>query len=108
MRTQSGACGALLSALDRFLHDHQQVVLAVPDQEAQRRLRASFLGVFRPHATLSWVIGDSMERPSPVALNRDRVVLEHQPTIYQCRDFQCDLPLVGPAAKTWLGELLAE
>ena len=108
MRTQSGACGALLSALDRYWNDHAQVVLAVPASETQRRLRKRFLGPFRPHLTLSWVIGSAMADSSPVSLNRDRVPVDGEPTIYQCREFSCDRPLVGADAKMWLELQLAE
>ena len=108
MRSQSGACGALLAALDRFRNDRRQVVLAVPDPTTQQRLRASFLRSFRPHDTLSWVVGSPADEASLVALNRDRTAVDGQPTIYQCRDFSCDRPLVGPDADAWLQERLAE
>ena len=104
IRSQSAACGALLSALDRFLNDHQQLVLAVANQEGQLRLRSSFLGKFRPHATLSWVIGESGDSLSPVALNRGRGVIQDQPTLYVCRDFTCELPLVGEDAESCLSK----
>jgi uncharacterized protein YyaL (SSP411 family) len=102
MRTQSSACGALLSALDRFWNDRQQVVLAVPDLQTQRRLRTEFLRDFQPHDTRSWVVGKPGGNATPVVLNRDRVAVDDLPTIYQCHDFSCDRPLVGADAEKWL------
>ena len=37
MQQQSAACGALLSALDRYHHDHQQIVLAANDDHWRGR-----------------------------------------------------------------------
>jgi uncharacterized protein YyaL (SSP411 family) len=108
MRTQSAACGALLSALDRFWNDRQQIVLAVTSHEEFERLRPRFVGAFRPQSTISWVIGEPSSSESAsssafvVQLNRDRQAIDGEPTIYQCHDFACDQPLVGDDAEAWL------
>ena len=97
---QSAACGALLSALDRYHHDHEQIVLAVTDEQAMTTFRPRILKAFRPHATLSWVLGGTSS--SVVALNENREPLDGQPTLYCCRDFACEQPLVGEAIERWL------
>lgn len=97
---QSAACAALLSALDRFHHDHEQIVLAVGDDQTLTAYRPRLLKAFRPHATLSWVLGD--EASAAVVLNQDRKALDGQPTLYHCRDFACGQPLVGEALESWL------
>ena len=114
MSTQAAACGALLSALDRFWNDHQQIVLAVTSREEFKRLRPRFVGAYRPQSTISWVIGEassaetpsSWETPSSaetiVQLNRGRQAIDGKPTIYQCHDFACDQPLVGEEAEASL------
>lgn len=104
MRTQSPACGALLAVLDRIWNDRGQLVLAVPDQETQQRMRSRFLREFRPHDTLSWVIGDPRQTSPPVSLNRDRIAVNDLPTVYRCIDFTCKTPLIGNDVETWLGQ----
>ena len=42
---QSAACGALLSALDRYQHDNEQIVLAVKDSETMAALSPTFLEI---------------------------------------------------------------
>ncbi len=43
---QSAACGALLSALDRYQHDNEQIVMAVKDSETMAALSPTFLEIF--------------------------------------------------------------
>ena len=102
LQNQSAACGALLSVLDRFWHDDEQIVLAVNNPESMARLRPQFLKSFRPHATVSWVVGDAPETGPMAALNQQREVIDGQPTLYQCRDFDCQKPMVGEEAERWL------
>ncbi len=99
---QSAACGALLSALDRYQHDNEQIVLAVKDSETMTALRPRFLNSFRPHATLSWVVGDSSSSASVVVLNESREPVNDEPTFYRCRDFTCEQPIVGDELERWL------
>ncbi|GAA5506817.1 thioredoxin domain-containing protein [Novipirellula caenicola] len=95
LKTQAAACAALLSSLDRMLHDHQQWVLAVPDGETMAAWRKRFLGPYRPHATLSWVIGQAPESGPVASLNQHREVIDGKPTLYRCQNFSCDRPLTG-------------
>ena len=103
MANQSGACGALLSALDRFHNGHQQFVLAVADAETLARLRPSFFSTYRPHASLSWVVGQAPESGCLAALNRGRSAVEGRPTLYRCNHFSCDQPISQQALDDWLG-----
>jgi hypothetical protein len=98
---QSAACGALLSALDRYWHDDEQIVLAVEDMETMTSLRSRFLKAFRPHATLSWVIGDAPDSGLMIALNQHREAIGGEPTLYVCRDYACDQPIVGEDVERW-------
>ncbi|TWT81811.1 hypothetical protein CA13_32640 [Planctomycetes bacterium CA13] len=98
LETQSAACGALVSGLDRYRNDSMQLVLAVPDNDAMHSLRPVFLSRFRPHATLSWVVGEAPPSGPVVALNEHRNVIEGSPTLYQCEHFTCQTPLTGEQA----------
>ena len=103
MASQSGACGALLSALDRFHHDHEQFVLAVADDETLVRLRPSLFASYRPHGSFSWVVGQAPESGPLVALNRGRHAVDGEPTLYRCNHFSCDQPISQQALDDWLG-----
>jgi uncharacterized protein YyaL (SSP411 family) len=103
LEKQSAACGALLSALDRYRHDHEQIVLAVPDMETMTALRPQLLKTFRPHSTLSWVVGTPPESGPLAELNQHRPAVGGEPTLYHCRDYACSQPIVGPqAVQRWL------
>ena len=102
MTSQSAACGALLSALDRFRNDQQQLVLAVDHTDDVGRLRGMFHKRLRPHATLSWVVGDAPDSGPLVALNEHKDVLRGEPTLYRCENFTCDQPILGEQAMSWL------
>jgi len=99
---QSAACGALVSALDRYWHDKEQIVLAVKDVETMNAFRPRFLKPLRPHATLSWVVGEPAEADATVALNEHREAIDGEPTLYHCRDFTCQRPIVGADVERWL------
>ncbi len=99
---QSAACGALLSALDRYWGDGEQWVLAVNDTAAMTHARPGFLKHYRPHATLSWVIGRQPQGQTVVKLNQQRSPIDGQPTLYRCQNFTCDLPITGDEAMAWL------
>ena len=103
MASQSGACGALLSALDRFHHDHEQFVLAVADDETLARLRPSLFAHYRPHGSFSWVVGQAPESGPLVALNCGRHAVDGKPTLYRCNHFACDQPIRQQALDEWLG-----
>lgn len=97
---QSAACGALLSALDRYHNDEVQIVLAVKDEVTVSELRTSFLRTFRPNATLSWAI-DQMPQSS-IAINQARATVDGEPTLFECRNFSCQQPLTGEDTLRWL------
>jgi uncharacterized protein YyaL (SSP411 family) len=99
---QSAGCGALVSALDRYWHDKEQIVLAVKDVETMNAFRPRFLKPLRPHATLSWVVGEPAEADATVALNEHREAIDGEPTLYHCRDFTCQRPIVGADVERWL------
>ena len=46
------------------------------------------------------MLGDASS--SVVVLNQNRELVDGQPTLYRCRDFACEQPLVGEALETWL------
>ena len=103
MNKQAGACAALLAVLDHFHHGKQQLALAVTDNEELVRIRPAFFAVYRPHATLSWVVGQAPESGPVVALNRGRNAIDGQNTLYRCEDFSCDQPLRNDEVEQWLG-----
>lgn len=99
---QSPACGGLISALDRYRGGGAQLVLAVPNMECVKQLRSVYLSRFRPHAVLSWVIGDAPESGPVVALNEGKRVDRGVPTLYRCENFTCEQPICGDQAVAWL------
>jgi uncharacterized protein YyaL (SSP411 family) len=101
---QSAACGALLAALDRYWNGHQQLVLAVADDAMMKSLRPAMVGTLRPHATLSWVIGDAPNSGPVVALNQHRTSLAGKPTLYVCEQFACGKPMLEQELIDFLGE----
>ena len=101
---QSAACGALLVALDRYWNGHQQLVLAVADDAMMKSLRPAMVGTLRPHATLSWVIGDAPNSGPVVALNQHRTSIEGKPTLYVCEKFACGKPMLEQELIDFLGE----
>jgi hypothetical protein len=104
MTNQSGACAALLAVLDHFHHGNQQLVLAVPDNEELVRIRPAFCAAYRPHAALSWVVGQAPESGPVVALNRGRDAIEGATTLYRCENFACDQPLRNEEVEQWLSD----
>ncbi|MDB4749642.1 thioredoxin domain-containing protein [Rubripirellula sp.] len=103
MNKQAGACAALLAVLDHFYHGKQQLTLAVADNEELVRIRPAYFAVYRPHAALSWVVGQAPESGSVVALNRGRDAIDGKNTLYRCEDFSCDQPLRNHEVEQWLG-----
>ena len=101
LEKQSAACGAMLSALDRYLHDQVQLVLAVDRMDDVGRLRGKFLRQYRPRATMSWVVGDA-DGGDVVALNQQKAVMDGEPALYRCENFTCDQPIQGDQAIDWL------
>ncbi len=101
---QSAACGGLLSALDRYLHADEQLVIAVGDHDQLAKWRPEVLKRYRPHTTFSWVVGDSSDSESTIALNRERNPIDNDVTLYRCQHFRCELPLAATAAIDWLSE----
>ncbi len=104
LRTQHPACSALVSVLDRIHHPGQQLVLAVADMASMQKLRTEFVKPLRPHATLSWVIGEAPDTGPVVGLNANRGPIDGQPTLYRCQNFTCDAPLVGEAVTAALSQ----
>ena len=102
MTNQSGACAALLAVLDHWYHGNQQLALAVADNEELVRIRPAFLATYRPHAALSWVVGQAPESGPVVALNRGRDAIEGATTLYRCENFSCDQPLRNEEVEQWL------
>lgn len=100
LEKQSAACAALLSALDQFSSGDRQIVIAVPDKQTFEKVRPQFFNRYRPHACVSWVVGEPTR--SVISLNHDRKPVDGKPTIYNCRGFVCDRPLVGDDALQWL------
>jgi uncharacterized protein YyaL (SSP411 family) len=99
---QAAACGAMLSALDQFYHDREQFVLAIAEPTQLAPTRRQLHSQYRPGTTLSWVMGDPAESEAVIPLNQQRGSIDGVPTLYRCRDFACDAPLVGDQAIEFL------
>ncbi|TWU40980.1 thioredoxin domain-containing protein [Novipirellula artificiosorum] len=102
LESQSAACAGLVAALDHFHNDSEQLVLAVSDKETMQSMRSLLLSRFRPHTTLSWVIGEPPPSGPMVALNQSRYAIDGEPTLYRCEDFSCDAPMKSIEVTSWL------
>lgn len=96
MRTQAAASAGLLAALDRFLHDEGQAVVAVVDERQLADVRPQRLRHDRPRVARSWVIGEPPERGPVATLNAGKPAVDGKPTLYLCRDHTCEPPVVDP------------
>ncbi|MDA7874796.1 thioredoxin domain-containing protein [Rhodopirellula sp.] len=104
MRTQAGACAALLTVVDDYHHGNQQLVLAVSGNEELMRIRPSLFAAYRPHAAISWVIGQTPDSGPVVALNRACTAVGGEPTLYRCENFSCEQPLRSDELENWLAD----
>jgi uncharacterized protein len=96
---QSAASAHLLVAFNRHLHRNEQIVIAASDWENASPLRRLYHQAYRPHTTLSWVIGEAPETGPVQWLNANKHPLGDEPTLYVCRDYRCEQPLTGIAAR---------
>ncbi len=91
--------GQLLAAGEALQEGPRQVaVVGRPDAvgESEDGLAAMVGAAFRiPAAGLVIAQGDG--ESAPVALLRDRPLIDGRPTAYACRHFVCDLPVTDPA-----------
>ena len=90
MQQQSSACAGLLAAQDHFHYGNQQLALAVADNIELTRIRPDFFAAYRPRAVFSWVVGQAPESGPAVALNREKVAIDGEATLYRCQNFACD------------------
>jgi len=88
----------LLAALDRFHRCDEQVVIAAADWNAASSLRTVFHGSYRPHTTLSWLVGKAPDAGPVASLNAGKGTLDGQPTVYVCKEYRCKSPAVGDDA----------
>ncbi len=95
---QSAAAAHLLAALDRLHRSDEQIVIAAKTWDAASDLRAAFHSRYRPHSTLSWVIGEAPQSGPVGSLNQGKSPIDGQATLYRCQHFTCQSPLVGQAA----------
>lgn len=95
---QSAAAAQMLISLDRYHQGNEQVVIAAFDWEQAAALRAAYFQRYRPHTTLSWVIGNAPTTGPVAALNANKGPIEGRPTLYLCKDYRCDSPLMDDAA----------
>ena len=84
---------------------NQQLALAVADNMDLARIRPDFFAAYRPRAVLSWVVGRAPESGPVVALNRARVAIDGEPTLYRCENFTCDQPIRNRELEKWLNLL---
>ncbi len=104
MRKQSAAAGHLLASLDLYHEGREQFVIAAGDWESAEPLRQAFHLHYRPHADLSWVIGEAPSSGPVAFINANKPAVAGQPTLYRCVDYTCDQPLTGKQALERLGE----
>jgi len=95
---QFAAAAQVLAALDRYHRSDEQIVIAAPDWAAAGELRMAYYGKYRPHTTLSWVLGNSPEKGPVVTLNAGKEPIDQLATVYVCKNYQCDAPMTGDDA----------
>ena len=104
MQQQSSACAGLLAAQDHFHYGNQQLALAVADNIELTRIRPDFFAAYRPRAVFSWVVGQAPESGPAVALNREKVAIDGEATLYRCQNFACDQPIRNTELEMWLND----
>lgn len=110
IRTQSRACSALISVLDELHHEQGEWVIAVAEGTVINEIARKVLADYQPGLTLAWATpGDQglattesatsdAGKSSSVAeaLLAGKVSLGDSYTLYRCRDYHCESPLVDP------------
>jgi hypothetical protein len=94
------AVGQMLVALDFYLGPVDEVaVLGGADAETREMIR-HLHSRFRPHRVIAF--HDPTTGDPNIELLKNKPMIDHRPTVYVCRDFACQTPLVGIEAVTRL------
>ncbi len=107
IRTQTRACAALISVIDELHHDQGELVIAVGQRAAVPEVARRVLGGFQPGLTVVWSLPENGSEdvspnnaaavsPVPSELLEGKVSLGDAFTLYRCRDFHCESPVVDP------------
>ncbi|MCM2371478.1 thioredoxin domain-containing protein [Aporhodopirellula aestuarii] len=103
IRKQTRACAALISVVDELHFDQGELVIAVSDRGGVNRVARQVLARYEPGLTVAWTLpaDDSVEGGGdacPVApeLLNGKVSLGKTCTLYRCREYHCESPVVDP------------
>jgi uncharacterized protein len=99
MADNPAAAGQMLVALDFHLGPVDEVAVVGPrgDADTARALRA-VRGRFAPNRVVAFHDPAAGPPPAAVPLLADRPTQDGLVTVYVCRNFTCDAPLVGADA----------
>lgn len=108
LRRAANAASQSLIALGIYDQGNQLYVLAQGEDRAVNQRVIERLTRALPWGTPLVVLGDESEAHSPFEkISHGKEALEGQPTLYVCRDFHCELPVIGEQKiETTLSNLL--
>ncbi len=97
MQQQPLAAGQFLIALDWYLGPVDQVaVIGRRSDSATARALAVIRQAFRPRQVLAIYDPDAGPPPDLLPWLAGKVACQDTVTVYRCREFQCQSPLIGP------------
>ncbi|TWU10679.1 thioredoxin domain-containing protein [Allorhodopirellula heiligendammensis] len=98
IRTQSRACSALISVLDELHHHQGELVIALSEGACITSIARQQIAAYRPGLSIAWVRpnGSSAKSPLAGALIAGKAPLGDSCTLYRCRDYHCESPMIDP------------
>lgn len=100
IRTQTRACSALISVIDELHHDPGEWVIATAVDASIETIARRVMSTYRPGLTLAWVHPQNANRLADELLSNELLAGKEctgeTMTLYRCRDFRCDSPLIDP------------
>ena len=84
----------MLSAADFFLNSPRQIVLAAPDWESVRDMKAALFQAFHPNKVVLYRLPETAEKIETLSpLVQGKEATEGNPAAYVCLDHTCNRPV---------------
>jgi uncharacterized protein YyaL (SSP411 family) len=97
LQEQPMAAGQFLIALDWHLGPVDQIaIIGRRHDQATQRVLSALHRQYHPRRVLAY--HDPDEGAAPLPWFDNKVMVDNIVTVYRCRDFSCDSPLIGPEA----------
>ncbi len=98
IRTQSRACSALISVLDELHHYQGELVIATSQGVSAVATARQVLTSYQPGLSIAWLpVGRSCDdSPLAAGLCVGKKSLGKTYSLFRCRDFHCESPVIDP------------